>query len=87
MKDYYDTIIVQRGDAEAAISFADDCRKKDREINMLLAELERFRVPCVMCRDRFLPSDGERTCSDECRERSEAIDAADRLGDEKYHDR
>lgn len=64
-----------------------DFRRMARHIPGLLAELERFRVRCF-CGNLFLPQEkDDRTCSEECHEHDRAIDAADRLGDEKYHDR
>ena len=47
-QDYYSTLIVQRGDTEAAALLADECRKKDKRIDGLIEannrEVERRRT-------------------------------------------
>lgn len=44
MNDYYHAIILERGDAEAALIFADDCRKHDATIAALERELASLRA-------------------------------------------
>ena len=58
--DCYHAIIVQRGDAEAAALFADDCRKKDATLERLseaLADEDRW----VELRRLFAQYPGEAT--------------------------